>query len=498
MPGQKHLAVQQPIHAHGYKDFQGVIPRGYGAGSVSKTQSGHVLVTRIEPNAIHFTTARSRFPERFALIKPKSGKNWLLLNTTKTQPIPYDKVHYATIPTEKAEEIIDGLQPGSSVQAKVDGAASLTKLFKDHVEVVSYRTAKGTGYPIVHTERVFHGRPGAQIPRELIGTVLRGELYGVGPEGRAIPSQQLGGLLNAGVAKSIQRQRDQQIKLRNLVFDIHQLGESPTAAMPYAQRLAKLKEILPLLPSSETFHAPEEARTPVEARALFERIRAGQHPLTSEGLVVHSPTGVPSKIKFMEDHDVHVRSIFPGEGKYEGIGAGGFNYSHEPEGPIIGRVGTGLSDEMRRDLLENQDDYVGRVARVQAQQKFPSGSLRAPSFISFHEDYPARQAAQTAASEMGSARQRIRTMRQPTAGNPAEHVGGALAALRQAKKESDRGNWPAKHDLLRQTIRSEPHNFIIDSEMAGITGLTHKPTGFKIHIPTPTVPTELRVAKGAI
>ena len=485
-PGQRHLAVQQPIHDHRYKDFQGTIPQGYGAGTVSRTHSGRILLTKIEPNAVHFTTADPRFPQRYALIKPKQGKNWLMLNTTKTEAVPYEKVHYATIPSEKAETIIEGLQPGSSVQAKVDGAASLTKLYKDHVEVISYRTAKGTGHPIVHTERIFGGRPTSKIPPELIGSVLRGELYGVNSEGRAIPSQQLGGLLNSGVAKSIEQQKAQQIKLRNMVFDVHQLGSQSTAGMPYTQRLAKLNEILPHLPDG-TFHSPEEAHTPEEAQALFEKIRSGQHPLTNEGVVIHPAQGTPSKIKFMDEHDVHIRGIFPGEGKYKDVAAGGFNYSHEPEGPIVGKVGTGLSDETRRDLWENQADYIGRTARVQAQQKFPSGALRAPSLIALHEDI----------SQLGSPRQRIQSMRRAATGQPPKNIGGALAALKQAKKESDMGHYSRKHDLLRQTIKAEPQNFLIDSEQSGITGLTHKPTGFRIHIPTQHVPTELRAQQGA-
>jgi len=491
LPGARHLAVQQPTHEHGYKDFEGEIPGGYGAGKVKKHQAGNILITKIDPNAVHFTTAQGRFPERFTLVKPKAGRNWLLINTTPTQPVPYEKVHYATIPTDKAEEIIGGLQPGSSVQAKVDGASSLTRLFKDHVEVVSYRTAKRTGHPIVHTERVFHGRPGSQIPPELVGTVLRGELYGIGPEGRAVPPQQLGGLLNAGVARSIEQQKAQQIKLRNLVFDLHQYGGQPTAGMPYSERMTKLKEVLKHLPG-DTFHAPEEATTPEAARQLFEQIRSGKHPLTQEGIVIHPSIGNPSKVKFMDEHDVHIREIFPGMGKYQGTAAGGFRYSHEPEGPVVGEVGTGLSDELRRDLWENQADYVGRVAKVQAQQKFPSGALRAPSLLSIHEDYPA-VAAQQATAGMGSARQRVRALRQPSAGQPLQHVGSALSALRQAKSESDRGNWPAKHDLVRQTIMTEPQNFTIDSEAGGIAGLTHKPTGFKIHLPSTAVPTELRL-----
>lgn len=492
-PGEKHLAIQQPIHEHGYKEFEGIIPQGYGAGTVRRQQGGQVLITKVEPGSIHFTTAQGRFPERYALIKPKAGKNWLLLNTTPTQQVPYGKVHYATIPTEKAEEVIEGLQPGSSVQAKIDGAASLTKLFKDHVEVVSYRTAKGTGYPIVHTERVLHGRPRSQIPPELVGSVIRGELYGVGPEGRSIPPQQLGGILNAGVAKAIQRQRDQQIKLKNMVFDVHQLGSTPVGDMPYDQRMAKLREILPHLPG-ETFHLPEEARTPAEARAMFEKIRTGQHPLTNEGIVIHPATGKPTKVKFMDDHDVYLREVFPGEGKYKGTAAGGFRYSHEPEGPIVGEVGTGLSDDLRRDLWENQANYIGRVAKVRAQQRFPSGALRAPSLVSMHEDYPAQSIP---APAVGSARQRVLTQRQPLPQQPMSDLNGALASLRQAKMESDRGNYGAKHDLLRQQIRLNPQHFIMDSEEGGIVGLTHKPTGFKIHMPATAIPTELKVSQGA-
>lgn len=329
-----------------------------------------------------------------------------------------------------------------------------------------------------------------QIPPELVGTVLRGELYGQQAD-KTIPPQQLGGLLNAGIAKSIAQQKEQQIKLRNLVFDVHQYGEQPTAGLPYSERMTKLKEVLKHLPA-ETFHAPEEATTPEAARQLFEQIRSGKHPLTQEGIVIHPATGVPSKVKFMDEHDVHVREIFPGMGKYQGTAAGGFRYSHEPEGPIVGEVGTGLSDELRRDMWENQADYIGRVAKVQAQQKFPSGALRAPSLLSIHEDIPAT-AVQQATSDMGSARQRIRALRQSGTGQAIQHAGGALAALRQAKVESDRKNWPAKHDLVRQTVMAEPQNFTIDSETGGIAGLTHKLTGFKIHLPSTAVPTELRL-----
>ena len=46
-PGQKHLAVEQPLHAGQYADFQGTIPKGeYGAGTVTTADKGSVLVTK--------------------------------------------------------------------------------------------------------------------------------------------------------------------------------------------------------------------------------------------------------------------------------------------------------------------------------------------------------------------------------------------------------------------------------------------------------------------
>ena len=95
--------------------------------------------------------------------------------------------------------------------------------------------------------------------------------------------------------------------------------------------------------------------------------------------------GAPKKIKFRPERDVYVRDVFPGGGKYTDQAAGGFRYSRTPKGPILGRVGTGLSDELRRELLLRPEQFIGRVARVAAQEPFPSGALRAPSLIALHE-----------------------------------------------------------------------------------------------------------------
>jgi hypothetical protein len=389
-PKERIALFRQPLHSHDYKDFEGEIPAGYGKGKVSKFEEGKILIQKITKDAIHFVKAHKKFPERFALVAPKEkGDNrWLLVNTTPTEPIPYNKIHYTTVHPDKAEKIVGGLQPGSSVQAKIDGAASLTKLMNDKFETVSYRASKQTGGPIIHTERLMQGKSTTvSIPKKYVGSVLRGELYGT-RDGKTIPPQELGGLLNSSVYKSVMDQKERNVELKNMIFDIQQIGKSPVSKdLPYEKRMKILKDVVKHLPADK-FHVPEEAKTPEAAKKLLKAVKGGKHSTSKEGIVIHPPTGKPLKSKLTEEHDVYIRGFFKGEGKLKGKAVGGFTYSFKPNGPIVGKVGTGFSDDLRKDMYKNPDDYVGRVAKVTAQEKFQSGALRAPRLSALHEDLP--------------------------------------------------------------------------------------------------------------
>ena len=63
-----------------------------------------------------------------------------------------------------------------------------------------------------------------------------------------------------------------------------------------------------------------------------------------------------------------------------------------------------------------------------------------------------------------------------------------ITALLEAKKESDRKNYSAKHDILRKMIKEHPEEFLTDSEKNNTYGITHVPTGFKMHIPKTALP----------
>lgn len=389
-PGSRRALFRQPLHSHDYGSFEGNLPvGGYGAGHVKIHRKGQVLVTKIKPGLVEFTTADKHHPERFKLLRPAGWKDddWLLINTTPHEGLPYEKIHYKKIDGTQVDSAIDKMQQGDSIEAKIDGASSLVKLLEKGVEITSYRTSK-EGRPIVHTERVLHGRPEMQIPKELVGTVLKGELYGQGAKG-VIPAQELGGLLNAALGKSIGQQKERGIQLRDMIYDIQQLGGKPLDInqVPRTERRRMMEGVVKHLPA-EVFGVSEAVEDPEKARQLWAQIRAGEHPLTSEGIVGHPAVGRPWKGKITEESDVHVTDVFPGEGRLAGEAAGGFGYALEPGGPAVGKVGTGFSDEVRRALRADPEAYIGRIAKIRAQEQFPSGAYRAPVFRSWHEDYP--------------------------------------------------------------------------------------------------------------
>lgn len=400
-PGEKRLFMQQPLHTGAYASFAGDITSGYGKGTVTTHDKGSVIVTKVEPNKINFVVTHKKHPETFTLVrksgppttgtertKKTQGGAWLMINTTPTDVIEHKKVRYAKVPAEDVEKLFDENYLHSE---KLDGAAALYKLFSDKIEVLSYRPTT-TGRPIVHTYRV-GGTTGLNIPKHLVGTILRGELYGV-RNNRAIPPQELGGILNSSTHKALKKQREQKVQLRNAIFNILQYGKQPVDInAPLAERLDKVQEVLKYLPKGK-FHLPRTAETPEEQRKLWEDVSSGKNPLTHEGIVAWPKKGgKPTKVKLYNEHDVFVKDIFPGEGKYQGVGAGGFKYSLSPKGPIVGKVGTGISDELRRMLYEHPEEFIGRIARIKAQEQFPSGAYRAPGLIAMHEDYPAVKAA---------------------------------------------------------------------------------------------------------
>ena len=392
-PGEKLLAVQTFTHTPEYAlhfgdKKPGIIGQGYGKGRVRMALKEPTDIIEANNDKVRFNTYRGRELSEYLLRRTKNDK-WLLQNTTTTREkrpdLPDSKPKYREV-TPDAVDVADNSQ---LMMAKVDGAHNTFVLDRDNpVRVFSYRpTERDTGV-IEHTHRFLPGLR-TRVPKELDGLILRGELAASDPHtGRIRDSVDTGAILNSGVWKS--REAQQHSPLRAVIFDVARRAGENVEKLPYREKLKILERVTKKLPFLEM---PPLARTAKEKVNLLNRIRTGQEPITSEGVVLWPMDGgAPIRSKFRPDHDVYVRKIYPEEGKREGL-AGGFSYSWTPQGKIQGNVGTGLKHELKRDMLENPREYLGRVARVQAQGVYRDksnpkkpGALRAPAFRDWHLD----------------------------------------------------------------------------------------------------------------
>jgi len=390
-PGKKHLAVVQPTHTPEYMTFKGPILEGYGKGTVSIADSGNVRILESKPDKMRFVLTNKKDPEEFMLFRPKNfGKpeDWLLYNITPTREkkweIPSEKPTYKDA---KPDQLSNFLSPEYLLSAKIDGAHTITEFPKKdplskvrHPQVFSYRPSARSDRLINHTFKI-PGVDELQTPKELEGTIVRGELYGINREtGRVVPAHQLSGILNATTANSLQKQTEEGVELRNALFDVIKYKGRDVRDLPYSEKLKMLEEIDKATP--RMFTVPDYAISPEEKQQLFEKIKSGTHPATAEGVIAWNlqGNGPPVKLKLRPDYDVYVRDVYEGSGKFEGSHAGGFEYSLTPRGKIVGRVGTGLTEELRQDMWDNPQSYKGRVAKVTAQGQHSSGALRAPAF----------------------------------------------------------------------------------------------------------------------
>jgi len=382
-PGENIWVVQQPTHTVSYMNFTGEIKDGYGKGQVKLHARDKAEILNSSPGHITFTVYKGRGPEEFTLHRIFDEK-WKLYNKTPTRSklpeVPFKKDKYK----EKTLDTLDPTDKSKVWSPKFDDAHSLFLLpKKGKIRAISYRPSVRSEHVIEHTHKL-QGLHNTYAPTDLGNTILRGGIYAKSPSNRPIGANVLAGLLNSNVWKSREGQESAG-KLKAVLYDVVKFKGKDLSTAPYAQKLEVLRQVADAIPA---FELPEVAYTRNQKEKLRKAVLTGKHPETEEGLIEWdlNRSGVPTKIKKVQEHDVYIRNLFPGRGKYTDKAVGGFTYSHSPRGDIVGRVGTGFSDALRQDMAKNPGKYKGLVARVQAQTKYPTGALRGPSFKGFHLD----------------------------------------------------------------------------------------------------------------
>lgn len=368
-PGSKRLGVRQPDHTVQYMKFTGEILDGYGKGKVSIKDSGLCKIKYSSPTEIHVILLSGQDP--VDLFMKKTGEdNWLVINVTKqrTKTTPQGKAKLKDLTKKDISKYLE--EDKYAMQPKIDGAHNILILEKDKpARVISHRDSKRSDTGIIdHTHR-FNDLPLKPTPKDLAG-VYRGEVYATSKRGRLIPAEELGGLLNSKIDKSLEKQENLGIKMRMALFGV-----------PGDKQEKLVEHLGPMFEPMETAHKREEKEK------LLESIRVGAHGKTEEGVViVNKDTGDALKYRFRPDYDVYIRKFFDGAGKFSGAGVGGFFYSTTRNGPIVGKVGTGFSDKLRAEMYKNPNKFIGRVATLHATRKTKTGALFQPSFVRMHLD----------------------------------------------------------------------------------------------------------------
>lgn len=374
-PGDKRLAIQTPIHSYDYSTkFEGEIPEGnYGAGTVKLKEKGPVVVLKAAPNHLVFTRGTSQDSPVYSMVKTKSG-NWIVSIKQEGQPtavLRYKKGHFPSVPIDQIADIID---QGARVRAKIDGSSVLAYLGENGIRAFGTRVG-ANGMRPEYTSVLGPEIRNAKVPKELVGRMIRGELYGV-RNGKPIHPNELSGLLHSNLVNAIDTKQKRGIHLL-----IAALAENKNGVDDWYTGADDLVAKL----NNPSIHAMPPV-TGEAAKRLVDKIVAGKYPLTHEGAVLSLPNGKTYKSKKRDDYDVIIRDIFPAETKGEPR-AGGFMYSYPGSDKIVGRVGAGFDHAMLKDMLANPDKYIGREARLASQEQFSdTGALRAPSFVAMRAD----------------------------------------------------------------------------------------------------------------
>ena len=369
--GQKHLAVPTELHDFNYGKWEGEIKSGYGKGTVELLENGPVVILKNTPDKIQFTRGTSQNSPIYTMIKTKNG-NYIVSIKQNGQPLlvkAYKKDHFKSMPIS---DIADEIDKGAQVRPKIDGASTLVYLGDKGIRAFGTRVG-ATGERPEYTDIIGNLR-GFSVPKSLQGRMLRGELYGV-RNGKPIHPNELSALLHSNLVNAIDKKQKGGIHLL-----IAALAENKNGADDY---WAGADDI-----AAQLKHPAIHGLPPVTgeaAKRLVNQIVAGKYPLTREGVVWQLPGQKPVKSKVIDDYDVVIRDIFPAETQGEPR-AGGFTYSFPGSDKVVGRVGTGFSHAMLKDMLANPQNYIGQTARVHSQEQLGSGALRAPGFLSMRAD----------------------------------------------------------------------------------------------------------------
>src|SRR3989454_817128 len=347
--GKRRLAVHTEDHPIEYLTFHGVIPDGYGAGTMTMWEGGTYEALEEKDDKYKLGFGGERLRGEWVLVKTRQneGRDWLMI---KHGTPPKDDPLAAKIPpmlAVAADEPFDS--PEFTYEPKWDGVRTLAFVDGGEVRLQTRNLLDCTRqYP-----------EATQLAEALTGgyqAIVDGEVVALDSNG--VPSfQRLQPRMHQTDESAIRKLRKSTPVIYQ-AFDLLYLDGEDLTRRPLRERLAKLDTVLTPMGAirrSEGF--------PGTGRALFEAAREqGLEGIVAKRLDSLYVPGARSpawiKVKAFRSMDCVIGGWTAGQGgRASTLGALLLGVYREGQLQPVGHVGTGFDERTLRDLLRTLEQH---------------------------------------------------------------------------------------------------------------------------------------------
>ncbi len=399
--GLRRLAVHTEDHPMQYLTFHGVIPDGYGAGTMTIWDTGTYTIEERKPKELKVTFEGEKLSGSYVLVQTaqNEGRDWLMI---KHEPKPAARALDARIapmlatatasPFDSPEWAFEPKWDGVRTIAFIDGA--LVRLQSRNLRDVTQQ------YPEA-ARSCAHALTGAYR------AILDGEIVALDPQGR--PSFQLLQPRMHANAAAVARLRKQGPPVFYYVFDLLWVDGEDFTARPLRDRAKRLREVLAPMGAVRLSEA-----IPTDGTALYDAVRErGLEGIVAKRLdspYVQGRSTLWLKVKAKRTTDCVIGGWTEGSGGREKALGALLLGVYGGRGDVlryVGHVGSGFDDVTMKMLLAqlrereaqrspfkatprpNAPEHWTRpelVCTVEFAEWTADGNLRHPSYQGLRQD----------------------------------------------------------------------------------------------------------------
>lgn len=360
LPGEIRRLIRVPNHKVDYMTWEGEIPKGnYGAGQVLLHDKQNVVL-KSEPERLLLDVHKGPNAGNYSIFK--HNNDWFVVRKKELQRAFVEKEKFRTAQTPKDIKNVQNYIP----LHKLDGAAFIGVVNPGGISLTSAQKSVA-GELIPREHNVPHIRD-TRVP-ELKGTVLKGELW------HPLGFNTLSGILNSHPSNAVQTQYDMG-KAFFAPYDIVKMPDGRDGKdVPFHEKIRVLQDIVKKL-KNKYITLPGFA---IKNKDEFEKKLLGNTEY--EGIVYRHATDTKAptyKVKNWHDYDLRVKRVIGGAGRLsDSVGA---LQLEDAAGRIVGNVGSGLSDMLRKKFSNDPQAIIGKIVKVKSMKPLID-KLRAPVFM---------------------------------------------------------------------------------------------------------------------